>query len=365
MPDYPDYTLPIVVIGTVTVTGTVAISGPVTVTGSVGITGTVTVSGAVTVSGPVTISTVAADNIIIDKLTVGAYTERRTTLSNNGTTASFSPCSGVYRYGKFFPRGCRGFISTVDVHCQDAGSSGGTITVYLKPFVGGGYIYSASITVPAGGNADWRSATFNTMWEYDSMFIFVFTSSDDIQVGLDSGTPYDYYLSSDSGSTWGIQPFRFWFRVALQGATAGDVPVSGTVNAIMIPSIASASQLAATVPIGQNEEAYVTVAEGLGELLIAIFCIFSDYQRDNMRLRIKCDGQQALPIDDVISMWQKYYITTTTPGLTIGVYDPAIPYYTLIVTIPFAFRQKLEVGYYNAGATTTVGMVAVAFRRSA
>ena len=229
----------VTVSGTVSVEGTVTVTGSVTVSGTVSISGTVEVTGSVTVTGAVTVGTVAADNIIIDKLTVGAYTERRSTLSNNGATPAWTYATGDSRRGKFFPRGCRGFINTIDVYCKDAGAAGGTITVYISPHPSMGYVAIADVTVGAGASADWRSATFNRMWNYDSLFIFVLCSSSDINHGYDSGTPYDYYTSSDAGATWATMNYRNWFRAVMKGETVGDVPVSGVVNVVEIPTVLS------------------------------------------------------------------------------------------------------------------------------
>lgn len=185
------------------------------------------------------IKTSGGANIIIDKLTQTAYTERRSTISNSDTAAGWSAPTGNNRRGKFFPRGCRGFIDTIDVYCKDAGAAGGTISVYITPHPSMGYIATADVTVPAGGGEDWRSANFDRMWNYDSLFIFAVSSSADIQWAYDATEPYDYYFSSDAGASWVHGNFREFFRVIMKGETVGDVPVSGTINTIEIPSVGS------------------------------------------------------------------------------------------------------------------------------
>jgi hypothetical protein len=233
-------------IGTVTtITNTVTVSGSVTVSGTVAatqsgtwniatltsITNTVTVSvsGTVAISGAVTVSTAGGTNIIIDVLTQSAYLERRSMLSNNGVTPTWYFVTGNERIGKFFPRGARGFINTVDVYCRDAGSSGGTITVYLSPTPGMGAVASATITVSASGVATWRSATFNLMWKYDSLFIFIVESSAQIEKAEDFDSNFDCFASSDAGATWSYLDRREWFRALMKGETCGDLPVSGMV----------------------------------------------------------------------------------------------------------------------------------------
>jgi len=238
------------------------------------------------------IKTSGGANIIIDKLTQTAYTERRVTLSNNGATPIWTYQTGAKRIGKFFPRGCRGFISTIDVYCKDAGTAGGTITVYISPHPTMGYIASATVTVPAGGAASWRSATFNRMWNYDSLFIFVVSSSTDIQWGVDSGTPQDGWYSTDGGATWTLDPWRHWFRAAIQGMTVGDVPVSGTLNAIEIPSVAaSASAVGKSVP-GPTTVTLFDI-KGTGQMT-SLLCIYKrsagDTPAAGLYLDIVVDG---------------------------------------------------------------------------
>lgn len=228
----------VTVSGTVSISGSVTVTGAVTVSGSVSITGSVTITGAVTItSGAVTITTTGGTNIFIDLLTQTAYLERRSIISNNGTLTSWTYASGTARQGKFFPRGCRGFINTIDVYCKDAGAAGGTITVYISPHPSMGYLYSATVTITASGAAGWRNATFNKMWNYDSIFIWLLSSTNNMQWAIDTSTPYDAFDSSDSGATWAHTDQRRHIRVKMKGETVGDVPVSGVLNTIQIPAV--------------------------------------------------------------------------------------------------------------------------------
>lgn len=176
--------------------------------------------------------TSGADNIVIDKLTQGAYTPRRVTMSNHGAVATYGYIPATYRSGKFFQRGARGFINTVDCRCSDSGIGGGTFTVYLAPHPYGEVVASATITVPGGAGADWRSATFDIMWASDSLFVFMSASSDDMAVGEDSGTPYDRIRSTDSGATWYADDKRMWYRVIYKGQTIGEVTIGGGVSIV-------------------------------------------------------------------------------------------------------------------------------------
>jgi hypothetical protein len=263
----------VTVSGTVTVTGTVAISGTpdinlktssitldvnvkntsITVTGTVAISGTpdvnlksstitldvniksqtsaISISGAVTItSGAVTVSTAGGTNIVLDVLTQGAYTERRSAIANNGVASGYAAKTGNDRSGKFFPRGCRGFLTTIYAYCKDAGAAGGTITVYVAPYIGAGAVASADVTVPPGSPAGWLAATFNRMWNYDSLFIWFKSSTADMQMAYDAGSPPDVWNSADAGVSWTFSLGRWHFSVSMFGETCGDVPVSGTVS---------------------------------------------------------------------------------------------------------------------------------------
>jgi hypothetical protein len=74
------------------------------------------------------------------------------------------------------------------------------------------------------------------MWDYDSLFVWVYTCDADVSWAWDAVLPYDGHLSGDLGATWAAGAFRPFIRVVYAGETPGDVPVSGIVNTIKIPS---------------------------------------------------------------------------------------------------------------------------------
>lgn len=315
---------------------------------TIAITGNVnaTVTGSVTVtSGAVTVSTAGGVNLLIDKITQSAYTERSSTLSNDGTVASYVADTGNDRRGKFFPRGCRGHLQKISVYCKDNGAAGGTISVYIAPQIGMGYTYTADATVAAGGAAAWRDATFNVMWNYDSMFIWFVSSTADMQVGRDTTATTDAYYSSDAGVSWAQSSYRYYFRAVLYGETVGDVPVSGTINNIPIPNLCSARQ-SVSLAVPNEGSLYDTAQVGAGKVLWVIFHIEVNSASDLVP-RIRCDGTQVLPSSASMQQWYDANVTATTPGICIGQWDTTNHYYNLIVKIPFPFRRTLEVGYEN------------------
>jgi hypothetical protein len=345
----------VTVTGSVTVSGTVSISGTVAVEGSVTVSGSVSITGTVTVSGAVTVGTVAADNIVIDKLTVGAYTERRSTLLNKGTTPSWSNVTGASRHAKFFPRGARGFIYSVDAYCRDSGVTGGTITVYISPYIGAGAVASATITVPAGGGASWRSAEFSRMWNYDSIFIFYVMSQAQIEVAYDADEPTDGYTSGNAGETWTFQYYRRWIAVNLKALTVGDIPVSGTVNTIDIPTTGSGGA-SGQITCPSGSETSILTINGSGK--VTRCHIYANW--DGIEYKFYIDGVQ-IPQYGLIghaaftsNNLQGLGFTATTPQIQLLNYT-AGSVSDIAIEIEFEFKRQFEVrAYHTAGSDKLV-----------
>ena len=400
--DYPDYTLPIVVIGTVTVTGsvtvsgavtvtgtvavsgtvtvsgivsisgsvtvtgTVAISGSVTITGTVAISGTVTITGAVTItSGAVTITTVGGTNIVIDKLVQGAHLERRSILANDeNKTPPADPSNTVTEtgyIGKFFPRGCRGNLDNIHVYCKRTDT--GTAVFSFHPYPGAGEIFTVTIT--PGASYDWVYGYVRKFWNYDSMFINLKSRDADVSIGVDSGSPPDILLSADSGATWYGVNFRLHVRLGLHGETVGDLPISGTVNTIQIPNATTARQYQ-VLNVPHTSELLDTIQYGSGELIIAIFVVENDNSRSCLRPRIYCDGNSILPFDLPFVEWHHIVGVTTAEGINFGLYDETNHEYSIIVVLPLDFKRSIQIGFYNEHATDTLqGFVGYTYKKIA
>ena len=285
------------------------------------------------------IKTSGGANIIIDRLTVGAYTERRSTISNNGAVLGRVAKTGNERKGKFFPRGCRGFINTIDVYCRDNAAAGGTITVYISPHPSMGYVASATVTIPAGGGDAWRSATFNRMWNYDSLFTFYLCSNINAVVAYDVGIPYDAYDSADSGATWTHDNARAHVRVIMKGETVGDVPVSGTLNVVEIPAGSSEVDGLSQECPADTETTLVTV-DGAGTCDCVWYIVAAAASSDDVILRVYCDGTLAFNRSpEFLNTWG---LAASTPKITLVLYaaDGAC---TILLSKIFSFRRQLRV----------------------
>jgi len=309
------------------------------------------------------VRTLAADNIIIDKLTVGAYTENRRTLQNHGDTAQWASPTGTVRHGKFFPRGARGNLNAIWMYVRNTDPSTQTLKLWVTPMPGMGPVAEASLTIPGNTPPSWVTEALRIPWNYDSLFIFWQASSPNLEVALDLGEPYDNYSSDDEGVTWLAENSRSWVKLDMTAQTVGDVPVSGTINAIQIPSLSGTrSGIALSVP--SLSEKYDTPQEGTGRTLIVMFHAYSADAMTYLVPRIRSDGVLVLPFDATFDAWHDRYIGENTPGITIGKWDTTINRYTIVVTIKFPFKRKLEVGFYNRHDTLAwVGIVAYTYEK--
>jgi len=297
------------------------------------------------------IKTLGGTNIIIDKLTQGAYTAVVTTLSNHSAPELWQGgYTGNNRVAKFFPRGARGFIRSISIHCKDVGAAGGTIYVSLAPYVGAGVVMSSTITVEAGGDEEWRYANIYRMWEYDSLFIFWYVSVGDIEFGYDI-EDQDGFYSTDAGATWDRHSRRYWARAAVFGQTVGDLPVSGTVNTIQIPNYSVAGgAISKTIP--NDTITTLETVSGMGKLIRCVFETSNSF----VNLYIDIDGDTA-PFrvfgQSPESMNSRGF-NDDTPMVQVLVYA-AEEWSVMQVTIPFEFRQKITFkAYHNRGGNEDV-----------
>lgn len=294
-----------------------------------------------TVTNPVKVKTEGLDNIMLDLLKSGAYIEDRRTLSNNGATPQWSSTVGNNYRGKFFTRGCMGFIESIEVYCRDKWTTGGTITVYISPNPSLGYVASATITVPIGGSPAWRSATFNRMWLSDKLFIFVVSSHVDIEHGFDDEDTdkRDSYATADAGATWNTENVRRWFRVVMGGQSVVILPIGGTVNTIEIPSKSDA-RLYTTKVLDSNAEITLRTIEGAGHteyLLLSNLAVESSHF---ISLIVYTDSKEAFHMNFYSANGSGF--TPTTPKISLTQYGIDGVCYMLL-TLKFEFKRQLKI----------------------
>lgn len=285
---------------------------------------------------------------IIGPRMVPATNERRTTIFNDTELTSGAPPSNrsANDYGKFFTRGMRGILQTVQLYAL--GNAVNTVTVNISPQPGLGATYSVTITPLAIWS--WVDATFNVMWNYDSLYIWVTACNAAVFWGYDAEPPPDGHYTPDSGATFTGPVERPYIRAVMTGETAGDVPISGIVNTIRIPSASSVSETEDEDIIGGVETDIVTV-EGAGYCDLIEFYGTAAASSHNILFRVYCDGALAFAHHFGGSHIHGFNRETVPIALTQYALDG---FCALIVTKMFEFTRELRVTAYHATLAQTV-----------
>jgi hypothetical protein len=321
---------------------------------NVNITGTPTIN----------VQTSGGANIVIDQLTQSAYTERQSTLANNGNTPTMVAYNLSAKRGKLFPRGCRGFIKTVEIYCDNADSVSHTFTLKLSPMPSMGPFATFTLSVAADSSAAWRTINVKRFWNYDSLFIWVSCDSDSYgQLAYDTGAPYDYYLSTDE-VTWTPASYRYWFRVNMTGETVGDLPVSGTLNVIEVPSVASKYD-SGIVSVPNNTLTALCTVYGAGTLLEARVDFGTNTAPSTIvryAIYLEVDGVLVHTADNKLITQSE----TSTGGMcSIGEFvQTGAPASILTVRLPLKFKRSIRLYALqstgiavNAGGTLLVSLI--------
>lgn len=206
---------------------------------------------------------------VTDQVTQSAYLERRSTIQNdNGIVAPAVPGvfdTGVAIRGKFFPRGCRGKIEEIQLYCIGNGADEITLRYSPHPSIGP-YGETTMAPVAVWG---WQFFRIREMWNYDSLFIWVHECGANVSYAYDFVLPHDAHSTLDGGATWYGFPRRYFIRMVYDGETIGDIPVSGTINTVEIPSVALRLEAAVSVLVPDNTITQIVEQEGTGTLVEA------------------------------------------------------------------------------------------------
>jgi hypothetical protein len=285
------------------------------------------------------------------------YKSKVQTKSNFTSTDTYLAVTDTTRIGKFFPRGCRGFLYYIRAKCKDNGSNGGTITVYVAPAPFMGAVYSGTITVPAGGEATDRFWNILKFWHYDSLFIWFVCSSGDIQVEYRDvvGSEGDTFISTDSGATWTKQDRQLNLATEVYGQTTGDVTVSGIVNNIEIPASASSTTIAAAVSTNDTWVELTTI-HGCGKLVKTDLTWSDDVVPSGdvmFAVRYVVDGNQTYQFDNRMCTQS---LTATSGRCAEGEFlqmdlGDASQFSRLVHRLSLGFRKSLKVEIYQSQGT--------------
>lgn len=287
----------------------------------------------------INIATSSTQNIVIDKLVQDAFTARIFTLQNDNdvATPAAPPSSrtGATYYGKFFPRGCRGMLESLSIYCKKTAS--GTLTLSYAPTPGMGAVDSVEVTPLT--DWDWVEVDIQTMWNYDSLFVWVSACSADVSYGKEAVVPYDEFSSSDYGATWAIESSRLFIRASLGGATVGDLPVSGTLNTVAIPASATQSESGLLgITANTSKDMIKIYRAGACEWLMLFVQAATNSHKTGFS--IYCDGDLVYSSNFYTANF--FGLNTITPGITISTYN-VDGICMMIITTRLEFRHKFHV----------------------
>jgi len=296
----------------------------------------------------INIKTETGANIVIDKLVESAYTEERRTISNKGTTALGYYLPHTYMTGKYYPRGCRGFIKNIIVTARNTDAASHDVSVYISPQPGMGKLAEATFTIPGNTDPTTFTVSINRYWSYDSLFVWLYTdATSGVGIAYDSGTPWDAYHSSD-GFSWTVQTRRYWIDVEYSGQTVGDLPVSGTLNTIRLPNVTTRQEVS-NVPVNAGTEGTIITVDGVGELVRLAIGLNPQTDNEDVEIRLYCDGEIAWAFNPLGLSIQNY--SATTPGVQLLRYTAGGDI-GIQVLLPFSFRRQFKVTALNGTSYT-------------
>ncbi len=137
----------------------------------------------------------------------------------------------------------------------------------------------------------------------------------------------------------------------MQGQTVGDVPVSGTVNTINIPSTSVGAESGSVTVPSETETSIITI---LGAGTIERVALFTG--SDVVEIRFYVDG---VMFDRYALLSGEYFTAENLNILTYGVSTPQIQLMSYAaggmsyfnVTKPFSFQRSFEVRAYQVTGT--------------
>jgi len=292
--------------------------------------------------------------------------ERRSTIENNDgvvdrTLYPIQYSSAIYK-GKFFTRGCRGMLESIQVYCD--GDAVDTLTIRYSPHPCLGPFGEVSI-IPADGYA-WQDFPVEGMWNYDSLFIWIHACTANITWGYDAAVPYDGHESADAGATWADMAIRPFIRVVYTGETPGDVPVSGIINTIEIPSVAAAWESDGTVNVPHHTITTIVDIAGAGTMLEAALTFYTSVPPTAGLPPAAVWYGVYIYADGTLAYYTNNRQLTQSEILTSGrcaigdfrqttVADPAYDRTALNAQIPLKFRRSLRIrAQQTTGAAVNV-----------
>jgi len=265
------------------------------------------------------------------------------------------------RRGKFFTRGCRGLIEQLQLYC--IGNGVDEITLRYSPHPGIGPFGEVTIA-PAAAWA-WQDFDVEEMWNYDSLFIWPYDRDNAVDWAYDEVQPYDGREANLAHQFWWDLEIRPFIRAVMTGETPGDVPVSGIVNTIEIPSIGTRISNLIAQAIPHNANVIAAGYHGAGTLLEVRATLMTSVTPTAgippgavlYELSVYADGNLAHLITNreltqsPIAKTGRCAVGEFWQGT---VADPAWNRTVMTLRLPIKFRRLITIGLYQSsgGATT-------------
>jgi hypothetical protein len=200
-----------------------------------------------------------------------------------------------------------------------------------------GSVITVTITPSTAWN--WYGANVFRFWNYDSLFIWPSAVGADVSIGYEATTPDDCFASTDSGVTWFGEYARYFYRIDHQAETVGDLPVSGTVNTIEIPS-QSVERLYTVYNTLPDNDTVIKTIDGAGYSEYLEFRVNAVAKGESTAFKVLCDGVIAF-FWSFKSLNDQGY-GASTPGISLIKYL-ADGICVAHVTLKFAFKRQLQI----------------------
>lgn len=252
--------------------------------------------------------------------------------------------TAVDDYAKFFSRGARGKIERIEIYSTGNGAAVINIDLTVFPCLGP----MQTVTIVPGVGWAWYGVDLEEMWNYDSLFLWLEQVDALVSWGYDAVQPYDGHLTTDAGATWDDQAVRPFIRVIYSSETPGDVPVSGIINNIPIPYVATDYESGGYL-YGGGAAAQIVAVPGAGYCDLIVLDVDALAACNTTAIIVNCDGVNAMFFR--FSELFAFGCTAQTPGLSLTAYGVGA-YCCVLITKRFEFRRELSIWVQNGVAQT-------------
>jgi len=112
--------------------------------------------------------------------------------------------------------------------------------------------------------------------------------------------------------------------------------------------------------VGPGEERILATITGKGEVKYVKWIISGAGADEAIYFVLKVDGELIYLLFRPVAGLRLYY-SANTPGVQVLRDDTTNNYFSVACTIQFSFKEKLEVGVYNAGTTSYNGQIYIIY----